>query len=82
MRGGKPIVEWYADGWSADRPHGTASTATALVGGMSLLVVMNDGLIGADEPTGWCSQGCGRMMRFVCGGWSWWWEGVRRVGGF
>lgn len=33
-----------------DKPHGTASMAKALVGGMSLLVAMSDGLIAPDDP--------------------------------
>jgi len=49
MRRGAIAFEWYADGWSADRPHGTASLAKALVGGTSLLVAMSDGLISADD---------------------------------
>lgn len=43
IRNDKIVLEWYAKGWPADRPHGTASLAKALVGGMSLLVAMNDG---------------------------------------
>ena len=38
-----------AEGWNADKPHGTASMAKALVGGTSLLIAMNDGLISADD---------------------------------
>jgi CubicO group peptidase (beta-lactamase class C family) len=49
MRRGAIAFEWYAEGWNADRPHGTASMAKALVGGTSLLVAMNDGLISADD---------------------------------
>jgi len=30
------VYEWYAEGWNADRPHYTASTAKSLVGGLSL----------------------------------------------
>ena len=39
-------LEWYAPGWDANRPHGTASMAKALVGGMSLTLAMSDGRIG------------------------------------
>src|SRR5215471_9249409 len=46
---GKTILEWYAPDWSADRPHGTASMAKALVGGMSLALAMNDGRISPDD---------------------------------
>jgi CubicO group peptidase (beta-lactamase class C family) len=45
IRRGRIAFEWYAPGWNADRPHGTASMAKALVGGMSLALAMNDGLI-------------------------------------
>src|SRR6478609_8178440 len=47
---GKTILEWYAPDWAADRPHGTASMAKALVGGMSLALAMNDGRISPDDP--------------------------------
>ncbi len=43
-------MEWYAPGWDANRPHGTASMAKALVGGMSLAVAMSDGRISPDDP--------------------------------
>jgi len=49
FRRGEIAFEWYADGWNADRPHGTASLAKALVGGTSLLVAMSDGLISPDD---------------------------------
>src|SRR5688500_14772269 len=49
VRNDKIILEWYADGWSESRPHGTASLAKALVGGVSLVVAMQDGLISPDD---------------------------------
>src|SRR5215213_965737 len=49
VRRGTTTLEWYADGWNADRPHGTASMAKALVGGTSLLVAMSDGVISPDD---------------------------------
>jgi CubicO group peptidase (beta-lactamase class C family) len=49
IRRGRIALEWYAPGWDADRPHGTASMAKALVGGMSLTVAMNDGRISPDD---------------------------------
>jgi CubicO group peptidase (beta-lactamase class C family) len=49
LRRGAIALEWYADGWNADRPHGTASMAKALVGGTSLLVAISDGLISPDD---------------------------------
>ena len=45
IRRGRIALEWYAPEWNADRPHGTASMAKALVGGMSLTVAMSEGLI-------------------------------------
>ncbi len=49
LRRGRTVLEWYAPGWNADRPHGTASMAKALVGGMSLAVAMSDGRISPDD---------------------------------
>src|SRR5215472_15523375 len=49
VRRGRIALEWYASGWDADRPHGTASMAKALVGGMSLAVAMTDGRISPDD---------------------------------
>ncbi len=46
----KIVCEWYAKGHGPDKRHYTASLAKALVGGMSLLVAINDGLIAADDP--------------------------------
>src|SRR4051812_33988080 len=43
IRRGRIALEWYAPGWNAERQHGTASMAKALVGGMSLAVAMSDG---------------------------------------
>src|SRR5690348_6137048 len=45
IRRGRIACEWYAPEWNAGRPHGTASMAKALVGGMSLAIAMNDGSI-------------------------------------
>jgi CubicO group peptidase (beta-lactamase class C family) len=49
IRRGRIALEWYAPGWDASRPHGTASMAKALVGGMSLAVAMSDGRISPDD---------------------------------
>ncbi|HTS30203.1 MAG TPA: serine hydrolase [Bryobacteraceae bacterium] len=49
IRRGRIALEWYAPGWDANRPHGTASMAKALVGGMSLAVAMSDGRISPDD---------------------------------
>ncbi len=43
------LLEWYAPGHSAKAQHYTASLAKSL-GGMSLIVAMNDGLIRPDDP--------------------------------
>src|SRR5947199_3691779 len=39
------VYEWYADDWNRTKPHGTASLAKAIVGGLSLAVAMTDGRI-------------------------------------
>jgi CubicO group peptidase (beta-lactamase class C family) len=49
VRRGKVALEWYAPEWNAARPHGTASMAKALVGGMSLAVAMSDRRISPDD---------------------------------
>ena len=49
VRNDKVILEWYADGWSESRPHGTASLAKALIGGTSLILAMQDGRISPDD---------------------------------
>src|SRR3569623_2822398 len=36
VRRGKIALEWYAQEWNAEKPHGTASMAKALVGGCRL----------------------------------------------
>src|SRR5262245_23765342 len=36
IRNDKIVSEWYAEGNSATKPHGTASLAKAIVGGLSL----------------------------------------------
>jgi CubicO group peptidase (beta-lactamase class C family) len=50
VRNDRIVCEWYAKGHGPDKKHYTASLAKALVGGMSLLVALNDGLIAADDP--------------------------------
>src|SRR5437016_1071532 len=59
IRRGRIALEWYAPEWDVDRPHGTASMAKALVGGMSLAVAMSDGRISPDD----------RASRYIAG-WS------------
>jgi CubicO group peptidase (beta-lactamase class C family) len=50
IRNDKIVYEWYAEGWSRTTPHGTASLAKAVVGGMTLAVALNDGRIKLDDP--------------------------------
>jgi CubicO group peptidase (beta-lactamase class C family) len=49
VRHGKIVYEWYAPGNGPSQTQGTASMAKALVGGMSLLVALNDGLMHVDD---------------------------------
>jgi CubicO group peptidase (beta-lactamase class C family) len=49
VRRDRIVYEWYALGHGPDRRHYTASLAKALVGGMSLLLALNDGRIGVDD---------------------------------
>lgn len=44
------VLEWYAPGWDENRKHYTASLAKALVGGMSLVLAMDDGKLNIDDP--------------------------------
>ncbi len=50
VRGDAIVCEWYAEGHGPTKKHYTASLAKALVGGMSLVTALNDGLITVDEP--------------------------------
>lgn len=43
------VYEWYAEDWDPGKPHYTASLAKALVGGTSLILALNDGLISVDD---------------------------------
>ena len=49
-RHNRTVYEWYAPGWGPERRHYTASMAKSLVGGMSLLLALNDGRIAAGDP--------------------------------
>lgn len=49
VRNGRIVLEWYTAGAGPDTRQGTASLAKALVGGMTLLVALNDGRIRADD---------------------------------
>ncbi|MEX2299486.1 MAG: serine hydrolase domain-containing protein, partial [Bryobacterales bacterium] len=50
IRQNRIVYEWYAADAAATKPHYTASLAKALVGGMSLLLALNDGRIAAGDP--------------------------------
>lgn len=43
------ICEWYAPSFAANKKHGTASLAKAVVGGVSLAVALNDGRLTLDD---------------------------------
>ncbi|HBE43731.1 MAG TPA: hypothetical protein DDW27_21570 [Bacteroidales bacterium] len=50
IRNDRIVLEWYAPGWDENRKHYTASLAKALVGGMSLLLALDDGRMNVDDP--------------------------------
>ncbi|MDY0354824.1 MAG: serine hydrolase [Sedimentisphaerales bacterium] len=50
IRNDKIVHEWYAPDFDATQRHYTASLAKALVGGVSLMLALNDGRLGADDP--------------------------------
>src|SRR5438132_290181 len=50
IRHDRIVLEWYASDSGPDKPHGTASLAKAIVGGMSLAVAMQDGRLKPDDP--------------------------------
>ncbi len=49
IRHDKIVYEWYATGCGRNKPHYTASLAKALVGGMSLLLALDDGRLRPDD---------------------------------
>jgi CubicO group peptidase (beta-lactamase class C family) len=49
IRNDKIVYEWYAPGFGPERKHYTASMAKALVGGVSLMLALNDGRLKADD---------------------------------
>jgi len=51
IRDDKIVYEWYAEGHSRSEKHYTASMAKALVGGVSLAIAIDDGLIALDDAT-------------------------------
>jgi CubicO group peptidase (beta-lactamase class C family) len=48
-RHGKTVFEGYAPDFTRHTPHGTASLAKAMVGGVSLMLAMDDGVIRPDD---------------------------------
>lgn len=50
VRQNKVVYEWYAPGYGPKTRHGTASLAKSLVGGMALLVALNDERVDPDDP--------------------------------
>ncbi len=52
IRNDRIVYERYAAGFGRTKPHYTASLAKALVGGVSLMVAMDDGRIRPDDPAG------------------------------
>ena len=50
IRHDRIVYEWYAPGHGPDKRHYTASLAKALVGGMSLLLALDDGRMDVDDP--------------------------------
>ena len=50
IRNDRIIYEWYAPDFGPEKKHYTASMAKALVGGVSLMLALNDGLLSADDP--------------------------------
>jgi CubicO group peptidase (beta-lactamase class C family) len=49
IRNDRVVFERYAETWNRAKPHGTASMAKALVGGMSLMLAMDDKRISPDD---------------------------------
>lgn len=45
----KIVLEWYAPGWDLNKMHYTASLAKALVGGMSLVLALDDNRLAIDD---------------------------------
>jgi CubicO group peptidase (beta-lactamase class C family) len=49
IKNDKIIYEWYSSDFGPDKKHYTASMAKALVGGVSLMLALNDGRLNADD---------------------------------
>lgn len=50
MRHGATVYEWYAPDHRPDERHYIASTAKAIVGGLSLMLALQDGRMKVDDP--------------------------------
>jgi CubicO group peptidase (beta-lactamase class C family) len=50
VRNDRIVLEWYAKGHGPERLHYTASLAKSLVGGLSLALALDDGLIALEDP--------------------------------
>jgi CubicO group peptidase (beta-lactamase class C family) len=50
VRNNTVVHEWYCTGFGPEKPHYTASLAKSLVGGMALMLAIDDGLIEPDAP--------------------------------
>lgn len=50
IRHDKIVYEWYAPDYGPKKRHYTASLAKALVGGVSLMLALNDGRLDVDDP--------------------------------
>jgi len=50
VRNDKIVYEWYSSDFGPEKKHYTASMAKALVGGVSLMLALNDGRLNADDP--------------------------------
>ena len=50
VRDDRIVYEWYSADHSATTPHGTASMAKALVGGVAVAVALSDGRLALDDP--------------------------------
>jgi len=49
IRNDKIVYEWYSSDFGSEKKHYTASLAKALVGGVSLMLALNDGLLEVDD---------------------------------
>jgi CubicO group peptidase (beta-lactamase class C family) len=50
VRNGRIVYEWYSPDSGPNKRHGTASLAKALVGGVSLMLALQDSRLSVDDP--------------------------------